>query len=118
MKRPSAAALAAVGFALLSTPVLLVAATALKYLAGVGFLYDGLAGLFAGASAFGRLPPAVLAAGSLVVLILNVFAVADLSRREHAGLTRRLASLAVIALSGLLLMVLAGRVVQGTAGLL
>jgi hypothetical protein len=108
MKQPSAAALATVGFALLSTPVLLVTATALKYLAGVGFLYDGLAGLFATGRAFGRLSPLVPASGALLALIFNVYAVADLSHRARPGLTRRLASLAVIALSGLLLMVLAG----------
>jgi len=108
VRRPPAAALAAVGFALLFTPALLVTATALKYLAGVGLLYDGLADLFATGRAFGRLSPALLAAGSLLALILNVSAVADLSHRDRPGIRRRLANLAVIALSGVLLMVLAG----------
>ena len=45
--------------------------------------------------------------------MLNVHAVADLSHRDHPGMTRRLANLAVIALSGLLLMVLAGTVFAG-----
>lgn len=116
MKRPSAAALAAVGFALLFTPALLVTATALRYLAGVGFLYDGLASLFATGRAFGRLSPALLAAGSLLALALNVLAVADLSHRDRAGIKRRLANLAVIAMSGLVLMALAGSVVPGNAG--
>jgi hypothetical protein len=113
MKRPSAAALAALGFALLFTPALLVIASALRYLVGVGFLYDGLASLFSTGRALSRLSPALLAAAALAALVLNVHAVADLSHRDHPGMTRRLANLAVIALSGLLLMVLAGTVFAG-----
>jgi hypothetical protein len=100
--------MAAVGFALLFTPALLVIASALKYLAGVGFLYDGLAGLFQTGQALERLSPAVLAGASVLALVLNVHAVADLTHRERPGVKRRLANLAVIALSGLLLMVMAG----------
>jgi hypothetical protein len=118
MRRPSAAAVAAVGFALLFTPALLVIASALKYLVGVGFLYDGLAGLFATGRALDRLSPAVLAGASLLALVLNVYAVADLTSRNRPGVKRRLANLAVIVLSGLLLMVLAGSAFSGNAGLL
>jgi hypothetical protein len=53
---------------------------------------------------------------SVLALILNVHAVASLTHRDRPGVGRRLANLAVIALSGLLLMVLAGSVVQGRAG--
>jgi hypothetical protein len=118
MKRPPAAAVAVVGFALLFTPALLVIASALKYLAGVGFLYDGLAGLFQTGRTLDRLSPAGLAAASLLALIFNVGAVAELTHRDRPGVVRRLANLAVIALSGLLLMLMAGSVLQGTAGLL
>jgi hypothetical protein len=71
--------------------------------------------LFATGQVLDRLSPALVAVASLLALVLNVHAVADLTHRDRPGVTRRLASLAVIALSGLLLMVLAASVVQGKA---
>lgn len=106
------------GFALLFTPVLLVTASALEHLVGVGFLYHGLENLFATSRALERLPRAALAGTALLALMLNVRAVADLTHRDRPGVPRRLASLALIALSGLLLMVLAGSAVGGEAGLM
>ncbi len=107
MRRPSANAIATVGFALLFTPALFVTASVLKYLVGVGFLYDALAGVFS-TRAFDRLSPAVLVGGSLLALALNVYAVADLSYVDRAGVKRRVANLFVIAVSALLLTVLLG----------
>ncbi len=107
MTRPSALGLAAVGFALLFTPALLVTASALKYLLGVGVLYDALAGVLS-TGMFDRLSPALLLGGSLLALVLNVYAVADLSHVDRVGLKRRVANLVVIATSGLLLTVLLG----------
>lgn len=115
MTRPSATAVAAVGFALLFTPALFVTASLLKYLLGVGFLYDGLAGVFS-TRLFDRLSPALLLGGSLAALVLNVYAVADLSYLDRAGLKRRVANLVVIATSGLLLTVLLGYLVVENVG--
>lgn len=114
MTRPSANALAAVGMALLFTPALFVTASILKYQLGVGFLYDALAGVFS-SRAFDRASPPLLLGGLVLALVLNVYAVADLSvRGEHedvvgrAGVKRRVANLVVIAASALLLTVLLG----------
>jgi len=114
MNRPSANALAAVGVALLFTPALFVTASILKYELGVGFLYDALAGVFS-SRAFDRASPALLLGGLVVALILNVYAVANLSLRrecdEYVGrmsVARRIANVLVIAASALLLTVLLG----------
>ncbi len=109
--------LAAVGFALLFPPALFVTASVLRYVLGVGFLYDALADVFS-TRVFDRLSPALLLGGSLLALVLNVYAVADLSYGNRAGVKRRLANLIVIAGSGLLLTVLIGNMFQGNAGLL
>jgi len=103
--------------ALLFTPGLFVTASVLKYVLGVGFLYDALAGIFS-SQAFDRASPALLLGGLVIALALNVYAVADLSilrgQEAHAGrgrAARRVANLAVIACSALLLTVLLGYLV-------
>ncbi len=114
MSKPSPKALAAVGFALLFTPALFVTASILKYQLGLGFPYDPLAGIFS-SRAFDRASPALLLGGLVVALVLNVYAVADLSvRREPDAYTgrvrvaRRVANLIVIAGSALVLTLLLG----------
>lgn len=117
MTKPSANALAAVGTALLFTPALFVTASVLKYELGVGVPYDALAWIFS-SRAFDRASPAVLLGGLVVALVLNVYAVADLSvRHDQRGFTgrvrvaRRVANLLVIAASALVLTVLLGYLV-------
>jgi hypothetical protein len=114
LTKPPANAVAAVGMALLFTPGLFVTASVLKYVLGVGFLYDALAGIFS-SRAFDRASPALLLGGLAIALALNVYAVADLSLRrgQNAGtgrvrVARRVANLIVIAGSALLLTVLLG----------
>lgn|SRR5574341_1528677 len=117
MSKPSPKALATVGFALLFTPALFVTASVLKYQLGVGFLYDALAGIFS-SRAFDRASPILLLGALVVALVLNVYAVADLSvRREsdaYAGrvrVARKVGNLVVIAGSALLLTLLLGYLV-------
>ena len=114
LTKPPANAVAAVGMALLFTPGLFVTASVLKYVLGVEFLYDALAGIFS-SRAFDRASPALLLGGLVIALALNVYAVADLSLRrgQSAGtgrvrVARRVANLIVIAGSALLLTVLLG----------
>ena len=121
LTRPSANALAAVGVALLFTPGLFVTASILNYVLGVGFLYDALAGIFS-SRAFDKASPALLLGGLVVALALNVYAVANLSNRRgqdaYAGrvrVARRVANLAVIAASALLLTVLLGYLIMENA---
>jgi hypothetical protein len=106
--RPPAAALAAVGMALLFAPGLFVTASLLKYLLGIGFLYDALAGLFSSRPADG-VPPVLLVSGVVIALALNVYAVGDLIRRTRGA--GRAVNLVLIAGSSLALTVLLGYVV-------
>jgi hypothetical protein len=109
--------LLAVGFALLFTPALLVVASALKYLVGVGFLYDALASVLFPPLVH-RLSAPLVWTGAALALAFNVYAVARATRLYDAGPKRRAASFLLIAASALLFTVLITNALPGHAGLL
>jgi hypothetical protein len=111
--------MAGVGFALLIAPMLFVAAALLKYGLGLGFLFDPLDKALMSdpdrLRVFNLVSPVVFLGGLSLALMLNVHAVLRFNLRREDGtivstvrVEMKLANIAVVAMSSLLLGTLVG----------